>query len=291
MIIVLTGPTGSGKSALAIELAKKLNGAIINADAFQVYQELSIATAKPTLTERELAPHYLFDFLPLTEEYSAYAYQKDLRKTVAELESVYPYLIIAGGTGLYIRSALYDYEFTATEGMDMSRYDGYTNEELHKELEKLDPEAAKAIHMNNRRRVLRAIEIYLSTGKRKSEMEQEQKHEPIRPCLFFGLNKEREDLYSLCDKRVEKMFEMGLLEENKALFEKYGYDLRAFQAIGVKETIPYFKGEITLEECQKVIQTHTRQYVKRQMTFFNHQFKLDWIDDIDGILSKINANP
>ena len=291
MIIVLTGPTGSGKSALAIELAQRLNGAIINADAFQVYQELSIATAKPTPEERSLAPHFLFDFLPLTEEYSVYEYQKDLRKTVAELENVYPYIIIAGGTGLYIRSALYDYEFASSERMDMSKYDPYSNEALHQELERLDPEAAKAIHMNNRRRVLRAIEIYLSTGKRKSDIEQEQKHEPIYPCLFFGINKEREDLYAFCDKRVEKMFEMGLIEENKALFDKYGFGSRAFQAIGVKETIPYFEGKASLDECKADIKSHTRQYVKRQMTFFAHQFQLTWIDKIDDILTKINANP
>ena len=291
MIIVLTGPTGSGKSALAIELAQRLNGAIINADAFQVYKELSIATAKPTLEERSLAPHFLFDFLPLTEEYSVYAYQKDLRETIAKLEKIYPYIIIAGGTGLYIRSALYDYEFATSNRMDMSKYDGYSNEALHQELERLDIEAAKAIHMNNRRRVLRAIEIYLSTGKRKSDIEQEQKHEPIYPCLFFGINKEREDLYAFCDKRVERMFEAGLLKENKSLFDKYGYDLRAFQAVGVKETIPYFEGQTSLEECKQEIKSHTRQYVKRQMTFFSHQFQLTWIDKIEDILSEIAAKP
>lgn len=291
MIIVLTGPTGSGKSALAIELANRIGAAIINADAFQVYQELSIATAKPSLQERSLAPHYLFDFVPLDEEYSVYSYQKDLRRTVAELEGRYPHLIIAGGTGLYIRSALYDYEFTESPKVDMSRFDSYSNEELHDELKKVDSEAAEAIHMNNRRRVLRALEIYLSTGKRKSEIEGEQTHKPIYQCLFFGLNKEREDVYSLCDRRVDKMFDMGLLEENKRLFDLYGTDKRAFQAIGVKETIPYFEGEIGLEECKRQIKVHTRQYVKRQMTFFSHQFELDWIDEIGPILDKIAAKP
>lgn len=287
MIIVLTGPTGSGKSQMAISLANRLGGAILNADAFQVYRELSIATAKPTLEERHLAPHFLFDFVPLTDDYNAYLYQRDLRAKIAELQEHYPYLILAGGTGLYIRSGLFDYEFSDTPSIDLSEFDSFTNDELHAYLESVDLESAASIHPNNRRRVLRAIEIYRSTGKRKSEIEKEQTHSPIYPCLFFGLNKERSDVYSLCDERVEKMFEMGLLEENSSLFKKYGFSPRAFQAIGVKETIPFFKGESTVTECKELIKRNTRQYVKRQMTFFSHQFDLTWIEKEEDILTEI----
>ncbi|MBQ4255526.1 MAG: tRNA (adenosine(37)-N6)-dimethylallyltransferase MiaA, partial [Bacilli bacterium] len=215
MIIVLTGPTGSGKSDLAIKLANKINGAIINADAFQVYKELNIASAKPSIEDRSKAPHYLFDFLDIRSDYDIYSYQKDLRRTIAELESVYPYLIIAGGTGLYIRSGLYDYDLANSNHVDMSEYESLTNDELYSKLLEIDPVSASKIHKNNRRRVIRAIEIYLSTGERKSDIESAQSHSPIYPVRFFGLNKEREEVYKSCDARVDKMFAQGLLKENQ----------------------------------------------------------------------------
>ena len=287
MIIVLTGPTGSGKSDLAIALAKRLNGAIINADAFQVYQELNIATAKPTPKQREEVPHFLFDFVPLDRDYDAPSYQKDARRTIKELESRYPYLIIAGGTGLYIRSALYDYEFVPESHVDMSPYLSLSEEDLFEELRRIDPESSKVIHPHNRRRVLRAIEIYLSSGKKKSDIEKEQTHAPIFDVKFFGLKKERDAVYETCDKRIDKMLEMGLLSENKALYEKYGTSPHAFQAIGVKETFPYFEGKETLEQCVNLIKKNTRNYVKRQMTFFSHQFELTWVEDEEDILKAI----
>lgn len=290
MIIVLTGPTGSGKSDLAIKLANKINGAIINADAFQVYKELNIASAKPSIEDRSKAPHYLFDFLEINSDYDIYSYQKDLRKTIAELEGRYPYLIIAGGTGLYIRSGLYDYELANSDHVDMSEYETLSNDDLYSKLLEIDPVSASKIHKNNRRRVMRAIEIYLSTGERKSDIESSQKHSPIYPVRFFGLSKEREEVYRSCDARVEKMFAQGLLEENRSLFEKYGYTPHAFQAIGVKETIPYFKGEASLEETKELIKLNTRHYVKRQLTFFTHQFDLETITGLDDLLVKIETN-
>ena len=290
MIIVLTGPTGSGKSDLAIKLANKINGAIINADAFQVYKELNIASAKPSIEDRSKAPHYLFDFLDIRSDYDIYSYQKDLRRTIAELESVYPYLIIAGGTGLYIRSGLYDYDLTNSNHVDMSEYESLTNDELYSKLLEIDPVSASKIHKNNRRRVIRAIEIYLSTGERKSDIESTQSHSPIYPVRFFGLNKEREEVYKSCDARVEKMFAQGLLKENQLLFEKYGYSPHAFQAIGVKETIPYFKGEASLEQTKELIKLNTRHYVKRQLTFFAHQFDLEMVSGLEDLLTKIETN-
>ncbi|MBQ2069968.1 MAG: tRNA (adenosine(37)-N6)-dimethylallyltransferase MiaA [Bacilli bacterium] len=290
MIIVLTGPTGSGKSDLAIKLANKINGAIINADAFQVYKELNIASAKPSIEDRSKAPHYLFDFLDIRSDYDIYSYQKDLRRTIAELESVYPYLIIAGGTGLYIRSGLYDYDLTNSNHVDMSEYESLTNDELYSKLLEIDPISASKIHKNNRRRVIRAIEIYLSTGERKSDIESTQSHSLIYPVRFFGLNKEREEVYKSCDARVDKMFAQGLLKENQLLFEKYGYSPHAFQAIGVKETIPYFKGEASLEQTKELIKLNTRHYVKRQLTFFAHQFDLEMVSGLEDLLAKIETN-
>ena len=287
MIIVLTGPTGVGKSRLAISLAQKLNGAIINADAFQVYQELNIATAKPTLEERSLAPHFLYDFVPLTKDYDVESYQKDVRGLIGKLEKEYPYLIIAGGTGLYIRAALYDYEFSEDVEVDLSSYEAMDETRLYEELKAIDPESAKKIHPHNRRRVLRAIEIYLATGRKKSDIEKEQTHAPIFPCKFFGLNKEREDIYAACNERVDKMFEQGLLDENRALLDKYGETPHAFQAIGVKETFPYFKGEATLDVTKELIKKNTRNYVKRQLTFFAHQFDLTYVSSEEEILSAL----
>ncbi|MCR5078703.1 MAG: tRNA (adenosine(37)-N6)-dimethylallyltransferase MiaA [Bacilli bacterium] len=290
MILVLTGPTGSGKSALAIALAERLGAAIINADAFQVYQELSIATAKPSLEDRSKVPHYLYDFVPIEKDYDIYSYQKDLRALLSKIEGKYPYLIIAGGTGLYIRSALYDYDLSSSEHYDMGEYEGLSNDALYERLREVDPVSASKTHPNNRRRVMRALEIYLATGERKSDIEDRQSHKPIYPVRFFGLSKEREEVYSSCDKRVETMFEAGLLEENRALLEKYGQTPHAFQAIGVKETIPYFKGERSLEETKSLIKANTRHYVKRQLTFFAHQFDLEPVRDLDEILGKIKAN-
>ncbi|MBP5091857.1 MAG: tRNA (adenosine(37)-N6)-dimethylallyltransferase MiaA [Bacilli bacterium] len=221
MIIVIAGATGSGKSHLAVELAKRIGGEVINADAFQVYKELSIATAKPSKEMREAVPHHLFDFVPLDEEYNVYRYQQDLRRTLNEVISRGKTPIIAGGTGLYIRAGLFDYEFGETEKPDMSKYEAMSDEELYQALKDIDEESAASIHPHNRVRVKRAIEIYLSSGKKKSEIIKEQKHEPIYPVKFFGLKPERDELYQKVESRVDEMFEMGLVEEGVALIKKY----------------------------------------------------------------------
>ena len=287
MIIVLTGPTGSGKTKVAIELAKALGGVILNADAFQVYQELNIATAKPSLEERMQVPHYLFDFIPLNESYNVAEYQADLRGCIAELEQDNVPMIIAGGTGLYIRAALYDYEFSEDKPIDLSEYESKSNEDLHGILQNIDPESAKAIHPNNRVRVLRAIEIYLQNGKTKTEIEANQKHELIYDAKFFGLQHERAPLYERANARVDEMVQQGLIEENMRLIQKYGRDCAAFKAIGVKEFFPYLDGEASLEETIELIKKNTRNYIKRQETFFRHQFNIDWVNSAEDILKKI----
>lgn len=291
MILVLTGPTASGKSKIAISLARKLNGVVINADAFQVYQELNIATAKPTPAERAMVPHLLFDFVPLDHDYSVAEYQLDLRRTLQEVEKEGKVAIIAGGTGLYLRAGLYDYSFEEEPTkVDMSSYDSLSDQELYDKLVDIDPDAAKAIHPNNRIRVRRAIEIYLTTGKKKSDIEKEQRHEPLFDVRFFALEKERAPLYQRVEQRVEEMFEEGLVEEDLALIQKYGRTPHAFQAIGVKELLPYLDGAKSLEECKEDIKLATRHYVKRQETFFRHQFPVIWVKDEQDILNALSES-
>ena len=290
MIIVLTGPTGSGKSELALSLAKKRGGAIINADAFQVYQELNIATAKPTLAMREAAPHFLYDFVPLSSSYNVAEYQEDMRSVLHFCLEKDQDVIIAGGTGLYIKAALFDYDFAPTSQVDMTPYLALDNLALHEELKKLDPISAEKIHPNNRQRVLRAIEISIGGRGAKSAIEEKQKHEPLYPVRFYGLNPDREELYEKVNRRVDKMFADGLLEETIPLIEKYGRDAMAFRAIGVKELYPYLDGLISLEEAKETIKKNTRNYIKRQMTWFRHQFDLNWVDGEEDILRDIASN-
>ncbi len=284
MILVLTGPTGSGKSALAVSLANRLGGVVINADAYQVYQELNIATAKPSEEMRMIVPHYLFDFVPLNSDYNVAEYQSDLRAEIYELSKANRPIIIAGGTGLYIKAGLFDYEFPEEKTVDMSSYESLDEDSLYKKACEIDPEGARQIHPHNKRRVLRLIEYYLANGKKRSEVVALQEHKPLFDVRFYGLDVERKNLYPLVEERVEKMFESGLEEENLALVNKYGRTPHAFQAIGVKEFFPYWDGKASLEETKALIKENTRHYVKKQMTWFRHQFPITWIKGEEDLL-------
>lgn len=289
MIIVLTGPTGTGKSKLAISLAKHLDGEIINADAFQVYEKLYIATAAPSEEEKKIVPHHLYSFVPLNEGYDIARYQIDARNTLNDVLSRGKTPIFVGGSGLYIRSALYDYDLSVdTSSVDMSEYEKLSNEELHDVLSKLDEEEAKKIPYQNRRRLLRDIAICLAAKESKTSLLAKQNHEPLYPTIFFSLSKERESLYPLLDERVDKMFKDGLLEETIPLINEYGEDKSAFRAIGVNELIPYIHGEISLEEAINKIKIDTHHYVKRQETFFRHQFPIKYVSSLEEILSTLN---
>jgi tRNA dimethylallyltransferase len=287
VIIVLTGPTGSGKSTLAVSLAKRLGAVIINADAYQVYKELSIATAKPSEAMRLEAPHYLFDFVPLGTDYNVAEYQADLRAEIAEISKQNRPIIIAGGTGLYIKAGFFDYEFPEEKMVDMSPYEALSQDELYKKACEIDPAGAKVIHPNNARRLLRLIQYYLANGKTRTEVLSHQEHKPLYDVAFYGMDVEREDLYPLVEKRVEEMLRNGLEEENRALIEKYGRSPHAFQAIGVKEFFPYFDGKATLEETKTLIKENTRHYVKKQMTWFRHQFPITWIKGEEDLLKDL----
>ncbi|HIU44747.1 MAG TPA: tRNA (adenosine(37)-N6)-dimethylallyltransferase MiaA [Candidatus Enteromonas pullicola] len=281
MIIVLTGPTGTGKSELAIRLAKEIGGVIVNADAFQVYEELSIATAKPTPEMMMEVPHFLFDFVPLTSSYSVAEYQQDLRSAIATIGE--RPIILAGGTGLYIRAGLFDYEFPEEEEVDLRQYEAMDEESLYQAAKRLDEAEALSIHPNNRVRLLRLIKMALS-GKKKSDIKSSQDHRPIFDCHFFGLQIDRDENYSRVDERVDRMFAMGLVDEVSSLVGRYGRTPSAFKAIGVKELFPYFDGQISLQQAKDEIKKNTRHYVKRQLTFFRHQFDLTWVEGMDDIL-------
>lgn len=287
MIVVLLGPTGSGKSDLALSLAEKLDAAIINGDAFQVYKELSIATNKPSQEILAKVPHFLYDFVPLDSSYSVAEYQADARCVIDFLLKKNQNIIIEGGTGLYVKAALYDYEFTSDGPKDLSQYEGLSNEDLYEMLQEVDPASCEKIHPNNRQRIIRALEIHASTGKAKSEIEEGQTHKPIYPATFIALDADRSELYKHVDERVDDMFDRGLLEETLPLVETYGRDASAFKAIGVKELFPYIDGEITLEEAKKQIKLNTRRYVKRQMTWLRHQFDLHCVKGLDDALDII----
>lgn len=278
-----------GKSETALEVAKHFNAEIINGDAFQCYKELEIGVAKPPKEYFSIVPHHLFSFVSIIEDYSIADYQKDLRKTIDDITSRGKNIVIVGGSGLYIRSALYDYEFANQEKIDMSKYEKMDNDELHKELEKIDPKQAELIHKNNRKRVLRAIEIYLSLGKTKSEVIEEQNHKLVYDAKFFVRDMKRDVLYERINARVDDMSKCHLFDEVKTLVEKYGENLKALQAIGYKELIPVIKGEYSLEKGLDLVKKNSRNYAKRQFTFIKHQFPVVFYEnteDLLGILQK-----
>ena len=282
MMICIVGPTGVGKSKLAIRLAKALNGEIINGDAFQIYKGMDIGTAKPTKEEREIVPHHLFDFIEPDFEYSIYTYQKNLRNKIEELQNKNVPTIICGGSGLYLKSSLYDFVLNENKSdVDMSSFEKLSNEELHNYLSSIDLEESKKIHMNNRKRVMRAIEIYLQEGKKKSEIISLQEHKPIYDVTFVGLTKDRDELYELINKRVDLMFSLGLVDEVRNLLKKYPATLRSFQAIGYKEIISGLASGSSEEEMKELIKKNSRNYAKRQFTYFKHQMDVKWFNDID----------
>ena len=274
MLIVIVGPTGSGKTSLALSLAKQYSAPIINADAFQIYQEMDIGTAKVERDSDDYKKHYLLDIVKPNQTYSVKEYQEDFRKTYLELKKKYPTIIVCGGTGLYIRAALYDYVFEDEEEVDISDLEEMSNEELYDLLKQVDMKATETIHMNNRKRVIRALQIARTHKTNKSENIDQQEHkfffkdEDIR---FYFINPNREELYANINTRVDQMFDNGLVEEVKELLNKYDLSLTAKAAIGYKEVIDYLENKCSLEECEELIKKRTRNYAKRQVTFFKHQ--------------------
>ena len=273
MLLVIVGPTGSGKTDAALKLADFYHAPIINADAFQIYKDMDIGTAKIEKDSEDYKKHYLLDIVKPSERYSVKEYQDDFRKAYAELKKQYQNIVVCGGTGLYIKAALYDYAFEDEEEADISDLENLSNEELADILNKLDPKAFETIHMNNRKRVIRAIQIARTHEMNKSESIDKQEHKLIidDEVKFLFLNPDRKALYENINKRVDIMFEQGLLDEVKGLLNKYELSTTAKAAIGYKEVIDYLDNKCSLEECQELIKKRTRNYAKRQVTFFKHQ--------------------
>ena len=280
-VLIIVGPTASGKSSLAIELARKYDGEIINGDSVSVYRELNIGSAKTTEQQQQGVPHHLLDYVDVDEDYSVARFQKDCRQAIEEISARGKLPIVVGGTGLYIKAMLYDYDFKPTGREEEKDYGAFSNEELYEMLKSKDETSAKAIHPNNRKRVIRALQI-ADSGTLKSENEAAQNHEPIYRNLIIGLTMDRDRLKERIDNRVDEMMRIGLLQEVTQLNDRYSLAQRCFSAIGYKEFREYFAGKQTLEETVELIKTHTRQFAKRQYTWFNHQMPVCWFDVEDN---------
>lgn len=291
MIIVIVGSTCTGKSKVAIEVAKHFNAEIINGDAYQVYKEMNIGVAKPSVEDFLEVPHHLYSYVSVTHPYSIKEYQTDLRSKISDIYLKNKNVVIVGGSGLYIRAGLFDYELSeSVKEVDMSKYDDMTNEELHRILKIVDPVDAEKIHMNNRKRVLRALQIYLESGKNKTDIISEQNHKPIyNDCYFFTPVVKRDELYAKIGERVDYMVKNGLFDEVKELYEKYGLSSQAMQAIGYKEFLPVFEGKMTLEDAINDVKKNTRRYAKRQETFVKHQFECVSYDKSEDIFAFISS--
>lgn len=268
-IIVIVGPTGVGKTKLSIELAKKLNAEIINGDSVAIYKNLNIGSAKPTKTEQQEAPHHLLDICEVEEEYSVFSYQKDVRKLIADITSRNKRVIIVGGTGLYIKAALYNYTFT--ENTTYKEYENISNQELQEKIKKYGE--TDIPHINNRKRLVRLLNKYEN-----NEVITKNKDELLYPIKVIGLTTERNYLYERIDKRVEEMIKNGLLEEIISLKEKYKTSRILNSGIGYKEFYDYLYNGKSLEDVISEIKQDSRRYAKRQYTFFKHQFNTHWFD-------------
>lgn len=292
-VLVIVGPTGVGKTKLSIALAKEYGYEIISGDSMQIYKGMDIGTAKVRKDEMDGIVHHLIDVKEVNENYSCADFQETVRKKIDEIISKGKKALIVGGTGLYLRSLLYDYTFSKEAERNnslMQKFKDYSNEELYDHLKKIDEESAKILHPNNRRRVLRAIEIYEISGTTKSENLNNQEHKLIYDALILGLDLDRKLLHERQNKRVDLMIKEGLEEEVKKLYNTKGFlDSTASKGIGYKEFFPYFEGKITLEEVIEQIKIHTHQYAKRQFTWFRNQMNVNWLTaDIENFDNTIN---
>lgn len=288
MIYVICGPTGSGKTDIAKTLSDRFNAPIINADAFQIYRDMNIGTAKIDKDDPYYKKHYLLDLVSPNKDFSVMEYQKYFRQTIEDLSKKYQDIIVCGGTGLYIRASLYDYEFEEQEKDDVSDLEIMSNEELYEMLKKMDPKACENIHINNRKRVIRAISIARTSKHTKSESIDAQKHQMIYPDVrILMISPNREKLYENINKRVDIMFEKGLINEVKTLQNKYQLSRTAKAAIGYKEVIDALENNTDMNEAKELIKQRSRNYAKRQVTFFKHQLPVEIFETKEELLKAI----
>ena len=294
-VIVICGPTASGKTALSIELAKRINGEVVSADSMQIYKDMDIGSAKVTKEEMQGTKHYLVDCVSPDERYSVANYKLDAKKAIEEILKKGKTPIVVGGTGLYIDALIYEIEYQ----------DVKINESYRKELEsikqnqglevlyeravKIDPEAMKKISPNDSKRIMRVLEIYEATGKNKTEQEAESRLKEI-PYNYkvFAITMDREKLYERINKRVDIMIENGLIEEVKELLKKYKEFPTAMQALGYKEVKEYLDGKLTKQEMIDKIKQESRRYAKSQLTWFRKNKQTIWIDGLNDMQKNIN---
>ncbi|MEJ8776464.1 tRNA (adenosine(37)-N6)-dimethylallyltransferase MiaA [Pseudogracilibacillus sp. ICA-222130] len=283
-VIIIVGPTAIGKTDLSIQLAKELQAEIISGDSMQVYKGMDIGTGKVTKEEMADIPHYMLNIRQPDEDFSVATFKELVEGHIKTINDKGKIPIIVGGTGLYIQAVLFDYQFS-----EQKRDEKFTKElenfleregniALHERLKKVDPIQAGKIHPNNYRRVIRALEVYESTGKTMTERHKAQNNTSKYDYVLIGLEMNRDKLYERINRRVEKMVQDGLVEEVSALYDKGFRDTQAMKAIGYKELIPYLEQEMSLDEAVNILQRNSRRYAKRQYTWFKNQMDVTWFD-------------
>lgn len=286
-IIIMVGPTAIGKTALALNLASKISAEIISGDSMQIYQEVAIGTAKPTLVEQARVKHYLIDEKSIFDEYSVKDFVKEATNAVDKIITQRKVPLVVGGTGFYINALVNKMQLGEPGDYKTSvdkKWKEYLLEngeqKLWDELNKIDPQAAAKIAVQNSRRSLRALTVISRTGKLFSQ--QQKRIEPRYNALIIGLNTDREIVYNRINKRVDIMMEHGLLKEAKMIYKNRDREHQVVQAIGYKEFFPYFEGEKSLDECVSKLKQASRKYAKRQLTYFKHQLPVQWFDPIQN---------
>ena len=296
IVIVICGPTASGKTALSIELAKKIEGEIVSADSMQIYKDMNIGSAKVTPEEMEGIKHYLIDFVSPDERYSVANYKQDAKKAIEKIISKGKTPIVVGGTGLYVDSLIYEIEYNDIEIDEEYRRKLETIKEkegldiLYKKALEIDPKAMEKISSNDSKRIMRVLEIYHSTGKTKTQQEFESRTKEIPyDYRVFAINMNREKLYDRINKRVDIMLEKGLVNEVKNLLKKYNNFPTAMQGLGYKEVKDYLEGNLSYEEMINKIKQESRHYAKRQLTWFRKNENTIWIDGLNDTNDNINT--
>ena len=287
-VIVICGPTASGKTGLSIELAKKIDGEVVSCDSMQIYKDMTIGTAKPTEEEMQGIKHYLIDCVSPDTRYSVADYKRDAIKAIEEIASKGKVPIVVGGTGLYLESLVRGIDYSEIEVDEAYREELNKLEqekglsELYEMAKRIDETAAGKISPNDKKRICRILEIYHTTGKTKTELEKESRKNGVQyDYVLFGINMDREKLYERINKRVDIMLEQGLIEEVRNLINKYSEFPTALQGLGYKEVVEYFDGVTTKEEMIEKIKMETRRYAKRQITWFKRYDELTWLNGLD----------
>ena len=283
-VIVICGPTASGKTTLSIQLAQKINGEIISSDSMQIYKDMNIGTAKPDQQEMQGIKHYLLDFVEPNQRYSVADYKKDAENAIEDILQKGKVPIIVGGTGLYVDSLIYGIEYPNIEFDENYRKELERRvekeglEKLYEKAKKIDPQAMKKISRNDQKRILRVLEIYNATGKTKTEQEIESRKNEVKyDYRVFAINMDREKLYDRINKRVDIMIQKGLIEEVENLLKKYNEFPTAMQGLGYKEVVEYIQGKVLKEDMIENIKRESRRYAKRQITWFKKNKQTIWI--------------